>query len=195
MTKKEIARQVALDAGLSQQQALEVVQQTFNEIIRTLATEGRIELRDFGVFEVRRRAARPARNPRTGETLVTPARNVVTFKPGKVMEELVGWWGRSRGGPRSGDRSRRVRSEHPAIPQAREAILAQSDERGRGGRRCVSLSLPASPPGPRYFGLQRRPSGRGAYRRSPQVVAASCRSASSQSSRPVPAGLPRASQR
>src|SRR3954447_24662550 len=90
MTKKEIARQIALDAGLTQLQALEVVQRTFDAIIRTLVTDGRIELRNFGVFEVRRRAARPARNPRTGEKLVTPARNVVTFKPGKSMEELIG---------------------------------------------------------------------------------------------------------
>src|SRR3954468_21436224 len=90
MTKKEIARQIALDAGLTQLQSLEAVQRTFDEIIRTLVTEGRIELRNFGVFEVKRRAARPTRNPRTGDKLVTPARNVVTFRPGKAMEVLIG---------------------------------------------------------------------------------------------------------
>ena len=90
MTKKDIAKQIALDAGLTQLQALEVVQRTFDEIIRTLVTEGRIELRNFGVFEVKRRSPRRARNPRTGEKLVTPARNVVTFRPGKAMEELIG---------------------------------------------------------------------------------------------------------
>jgi nucleoid DNA-binding protein len=90
MTKKDIAKQIALDAGLTQLQALEVVQRTFDEIIRSLVTEGRIELRNFGVFEVKRRSARQARNPRTGEKLVTPARNVVTFKPGKAMEDLIG---------------------------------------------------------------------------------------------------------
>ena len=90
MTKKDIAKKIALDAGLTQLQVLEVVQRTFDEIIRSLVSEGRIELRNFGVFEVKRRASRKARNPRTGETLIAPARNVVTFKPGKEMEERVG---------------------------------------------------------------------------------------------------------
>jgi integration host factor subunit beta len=90
MTKKEIAKRIALDARLTQLQALGVIQRTFDEIIRTLTIEGRIELRNFGVFEVRRRAARLARNPRTGEKLITPARNVVTFRPGKAMDELIG---------------------------------------------------------------------------------------------------------
>ncbi|MFP6659453.1 MAG: HU family DNA-binding protein, partial [Pirellulales bacterium] len=52
-------------------------------------TLGRIELRNFGVFEVKRRAARKARNPRTGEKVFVPQKFVVTFKPGKEMEERV----------------------------------------------------------------------------------------------------------
>ena len=90
MTKKDIAKKIALEAGVPQLRALEVVQRTFDEIIRTLVAEGRIELRNFGVFEVKRRAARKARNPRTGEKLITPAKNVVTFKPGREMEQLIG---------------------------------------------------------------------------------------------------------
>jgi integration host factor subunit beta len=90
MTKKDIAKRIALDVGVPQLRALEVVQRTFDEIIRAVSTEARIELRNFGVFEVRRRAARRARNPRTGEKLVTPARNVVTFRPGREMEQLIG---------------------------------------------------------------------------------------------------------
>src|SRR5208337_1760512 len=51
--------------------------------------DGRIELRNFGVFEVKRRKARKARNPRTGERVDVPPKNVVTFKPGKEMEERI----------------------------------------------------------------------------------------------------------
>ena len=51
--------------------------------------EVRIELRDFGVFEVKKRAARKARNPRTGEQVEVPRKHVVTFKPGKYMEAKV----------------------------------------------------------------------------------------------------------
>ena len=62
---------------------------TLDAIIQTLVSEGRIELRNFGVFEVKQRAPRKARNPRTGDKVYVPSKNVVTFKPGKEMEELV----------------------------------------------------------------------------------------------------------
>src|SRR5919199_1770587 len=67
----------------------EIVQQTFDAIVETLLEVGRIELRNFGVFEVKQRKARKARNPRTGERVDVPPKNVVTFKPGKEMEEKV----------------------------------------------------------------------------------------------------------
>jgi integration host factor subunit beta len=89
VTKKEIVNQVSKDTGLTQLQTKDIVQRTFDAIIQTLVTNGRIELRDFGVFEVKRRAARKARNPRTGETLIATARYVVSFKPGKEMAERV----------------------------------------------------------------------------------------------------------
>ena len=57
--------------------------------MNTLIEQGRIELRNFGVFEVKRRKARKARNPRTGEKVDVPPKCVVTFKPGKEMEEKV----------------------------------------------------------------------------------------------------------
>ena len=89
MTKKEMARKIAEQSGISQLLALEVVQMVFDGITETLAGEGRIELRNFGVFEVKRRRARQARNPRTGETISVPERSVITFKPGREMEASV----------------------------------------------------------------------------------------------------------
>ena len=65
------------------------MQWTFDAIIDTLLKDGRIELRNFGVFEVRRRKARRARNPRTNDRVDVPEKNVVTFQPGKEMEERV----------------------------------------------------------------------------------------------------------
>ncbi len=65
MTKKEIVKQISERAKLTQLQTKEIVQWTFDAIIDTLISEGRIELRNFGVFEVKRRKARKARNPRT----------------------------------------------------------------------------------------------------------------------------------
>lgn len=89
MTKKEIVKQISEEIGLTQLKTKEIVQKTFDAIIETLVRERRIELRNFGVFEVKRRAARKARNPRTGEKVDVAEKFVVTFKPGKEMEEKV----------------------------------------------------------------------------------------------------------
>jgi nucleoid DNA-binding protein len=102
VTKKEIVKTISEEMGLTQLKTKEIVQKTFNAIIETLVedtesklqagddgTLGRIELRNFGVFEVKKRAARKARNPRTGERVDVPEKFVVTFKPGKEMEEKV----------------------------------------------------------------------------------------------------------
>jgi len=89
LTKKDIVRIVSEELGLTQQQTKAVVQRTFDAIIEWLANEERIELRNFGVFEVRQRAARTARNPRTNERVEVPGRKVVVFKPGKEMEIMV----------------------------------------------------------------------------------------------------------
>lgn len=74
---------------MTQLKTKEIVQKTFDAIVETLVEEGRIELRNFGVFEVKKRAARKARNPRTGQRVDVPEKFVVTFKPGKEMEEKV----------------------------------------------------------------------------------------------------------
>lgn len=89
MTKKEIVKTIAEDLGLTQLKVKEIVQRTFDSIIDTLVEDERIELRNFGVFEVKKRKARKARNPRTGEKVSVPEKFVVTFKPGKEMEERV----------------------------------------------------------------------------------------------------------
>jgi integration host factor subunit beta len=89
VTKKEIVKQISERIGLTQLKTKEIVQQTFDAIVDTLLEVGRIELRNFGVFEVKRRKARKARNPRTGDKVDVPPKNVVTFKPGKEMEERV----------------------------------------------------------------------------------------------------------
>jgi Bacterial nucleoid DNA-binding protein len=62
---------------------------TFDGIIEVLATEGRLELRNFGVYEVKTRKPRKARNPRTGQEVMVPARKSVTFKGGKFMTDRV----------------------------------------------------------------------------------------------------------
>jgi nucleoid DNA-binding protein len=90
VTKKELAKTIATELKLPGLVALQAVQRTFDGITEALVQEGRIELRNFGVFEVKKRKPRKARNPRTGEKVKVPAKLVVTFKPGREMEERVG---------------------------------------------------------------------------------------------------------
>jgi len=89
VTKKEIVKTISEEIGMTQLKTKEIVQKTFDAIVETLVEDRRIELRNFGVFEVKQRAARKARNPRTGAKVFVPEKFVVTFKPGKEMEEKV----------------------------------------------------------------------------------------------------------
>ena len=89
VTKKEIVKTISEKLGLTQLTTRDIVQKTFDAIIETLVEERRIELRNFGVFQIKQRKARMARNPRTGARVPVQAKHVVTFKPGKEMEERV----------------------------------------------------------------------------------------------------------
>jgi nucleoid DNA-binding protein len=90
VTKKDMAQAIADEMALTQTQAKEIIQRVLNGIMETLVMEGRIELRNFGVFEVKQRKARQARNPRTGEKVDVPEKMVVAFKPGREMVQRVG---------------------------------------------------------------------------------------------------------
>lgn len=89
MTKRELIIRVANNLGMTQSDVARIVEATFETISTTLAQGERWELRDFGVFEVKTRASRIGRNPRTGDQVPVPERRVVTFRPGKQMKELI----------------------------------------------------------------------------------------------------------
>ncbi len=89
VTKKDIVKHIAKKYDLPQGDTKNVVQEFLDTVIHTLATEERLELRDFGIFQVKQRARRKARNPKTGREVSVPPRKVVTFKPGKQMAEQV----------------------------------------------------------------------------------------------------------
>ena len=88
-TKRDLCEKIVRNTNSSQLVVKETVQMFLDRIVQELSQGNRIELRDFGVFEVKQRAARKARNPRTGEEAFVPAKNVVVFKVGKLMKEKV----------------------------------------------------------------------------------------------------------
>lgn len=90
MTKRDLVVRISEETGLVQQKVLQVVQKTLDHISDALARGETVELRNFGVFEVKIRKARIGRNPNSPETDVPiPERSVVKFKPGKEMREAV----------------------------------------------------------------------------------------------------------
>lgn len=129
MTKKEIVRTISEEIGLTQLKTKEIVQKTFDAIVEALVAEGRIELRNFGVFEVKRRAPRKARNPRTGDQVDVAEKYVVTFKPGKEMEEQVRELVRQAAADRAPTNPRAGNSNPAALPEPAAAMQGYSPGR------------------------------------------------------------------
>ncbi len=90
MTKRDMVVRIANETGLTQQEVYAVIQQTLDMIVESLARGENVELRNFGVFQVKERKQRIGRNPNRPEQVVTiPSCQIVKFKPGKVMKHLV----------------------------------------------------------------------------------------------------------
>lgn len=89
MTKRDLIRSVYRDLNIAPKSAQVAVRKVLDTVLDTLVTEGRIELRNFGIFEVKWRAARQARNPTTGEKVDVAEKHVVTFCPGKEMQQRI----------------------------------------------------------------------------------------------------------
>lgn len=89
VTKKELAYRISEKTGLKKVVIKKIIQSFIDEIIEELADGNRLEFREFGVFEIKTRAARKARNPRTGVRVDVPSKSVVHFKAGRLMKERV----------------------------------------------------------------------------------------------------------
>ena len=89
VTKKELVARISVQTGQTKVVTKDILQRFLDEIITELAKGNRLEFREFGVFEIRERAARMAQNPRTLEKVRVPAKRVVKFKVGRVMRERV----------------------------------------------------------------------------------------------------------
>ncbi len=89
ITKKELVNRIADLTGQTKVVVKDILQTFLDEIIAELAQGNRLEFREFGVFEVRERAARRAQNPRTLEKVEVPAKRIVKFKVGRLMRQRV----------------------------------------------------------------------------------------------------------
>ena len=89
MNKTELINTVAAKAEITKAEAAKVVSATLESITEGLVADKKVILVGFGTFEVRERAAREGRNPRTGDKIKIAATKVPAFKPGKDMKEAV----------------------------------------------------------------------------------------------------------
>ena len=90
LTKRDLVRHISEETGLNQAQVLEVVQKALNYMTESLANGNKVELRNFGIFDVKISKAKIGRNPNKPETDVPiPARSMVKFKAGKEMAAEV----------------------------------------------------------------------------------------------------------
>jgi nucleoid DNA-binding protein len=90
LTKRDMVVKISNDTGLVQHQVLDVIQRALDHITDSLAAGNNVELRNFGIFEVRLTKPRVGRNPNVpGSEFVIPQRAVVKFKSGKIMRQKV----------------------------------------------------------------------------------------------------------
>jgi len=89
VTKKELVDRIADQTGTKRVTVKRIVQSFLDEMIRELGRGNRLEFRDFGVFETKRRAARIAQNPKTLQRVQVPPKRTVKFKVGRLMKQKL----------------------------------------------------------------------------------------------------------
>ncbi|MDP2750822.1 MAG: HU family DNA-binding protein [Nanoarchaeota archaeon] len=89
MNKQALAEMVQVKLGGTKVQAEEVVDGVFEAIISTMKKGGEVSIAGFGIFSVKQRAARMARNPKTGEQVKVAAKKVPKFRPAKGLKDTV----------------------------------------------------------------------------------------------------------
>lgn len=89
MTKKDLIELVAKKANLTNKASRDAVQAFINGIRDSLKRGEKVVITGFGTFSIRKRAQRPGRNPKTGETITITARKAPGFTPGKTLKKAV----------------------------------------------------------------------------------------------------------
>lgn len=87
MNKTDLINYVAGETGMTKKASAEAVAAVFNGVNAGLSADGKVVVTGFGSFEVKERAAREGRNPKTGEAITIPAHNAVTFRAGKGLKD------------------------------------------------------------------------------------------------------------
>ena len=90
MNKTELISAIAVNSGLSKKDSEKALTATIDAITKALVAGDKVQLVGFGIFDVKARAARVGRNPKTKEPIDIPATKTPQFKAGKALKDAVG---------------------------------------------------------------------------------------------------------
>jgi DNA-binding protein HU-beta len=121
MTKNELARELAEEMELPRRQVVDLIEAMLERITDVLKSGDKVQLTPFGQFRVRDRAARVARNPKTGEPIKVPAKRVLKFTAGRALKEAVGTAKRGGGAAKKSSAKKTTAKKSAAKAPARKA--------------------------------------------------------------------------
>jgi len=134
MTKNELARELADELELPRKQVLELIETLFDKVTAVLKSGDKVQLAPFGLFRVRDRAARIARNPMTGEPVKVPAKRVLKFTPSKALKETVM---SKRGGAAASTKKTAARKPAAKKPAVKKAAAKKAPARKAAAKKTV----------------------------------------------------------
>jgi DNA-binding protein HU-beta len=136
MTKNELARELAEELELPRRQVVEIIETILARITDVLKSGDKVQLAPFGLFRIRDRAARMARNPMTGEPVKVPAKRVLKFVAGKALKEAVA----SKGGARRAPAAKKSAAKKSP---ARKAVAKKAPAKKAPARKAAAKKAPA----------------------------------------------------
>jgi DNA-binding protein HU-beta len=132
MTKNELARELAEEMELPRRQVVDLIEAMLERITDVLKSGDKVQLTPFGQFKVRDRAARVARNPKTGEPIKVPAKRVLKFIAGRSLKEAVGTAKRGGGAKKSAAKKSTAKKSTAKKAPARKAAAKKTAGRKKG---------------------------------------------------------------
>jgi DNA-binding protein HU-beta len=132
MTKNELARELAEEMDVPRRQVADLIEAMLEKITDVLKSGDKVQLTPFGQFKVRDRAARIARNPKTGEPIKVPATRVLKFIAGRTLKEAVGTAKRGSGASRKKTAKKSAAKKAPARKAPARKTAAKKTTRKKG---------------------------------------------------------------
>jgi DNA-binding protein HU-beta len=132
MTKNELARELAEEMDVPRRQVADLIEAMLEKITDVLKSGDKVQLTPFGQFKVRDRAARIARNPKTGEPIKVPAKRVLKFIAGRTLKEAVGTAKRGSGAARKKTAKKSAAKKAPARKAPARKAAAKKTTRKKG---------------------------------------------------------------